>query len=514
MASLLDELKAVTDDAELTAKLAALSDEEMTKLLAETTPYETSMAPHDKRMLAFSHTNLREDYLTKFIMTAVSGFLYRRATEFLVSSHKDPEVQENVVGREVVKAFLATCFEFNPDEHVQQATRPLNTQADIDRAIKVMRVGAVLDAADDAVDAAIVAEPPPLDEVLEGLPRNVPNDTFGWLNTYVADNYERLRWATRALYGVLPSLEAMIQPVEVFDGPDPAEEYKIFEDAHRENTKFSLTACRFGSWAILGPFQSNRKKVSFLNKESEVLRLMLEQHEKDERLGQELMRKRISKRKQENIARVGPDAKGLEAYESEVATGSGAKRVLTKDQRAELETSAQVLKDRPLGPRAAAVLGAALAPDAPKDAARVPAYAQQAVPSAVYNDDHNPPEGAITVNVFTGSRDGLKAGHMFTEAVAPDKEQAMADVRRDELLAAEKTAAERRAAATATLTASGKIGKRRGAAAPAVAPLPAPAVKATAAAEATAPAPAAPATAATAAAAKPAVPKGKGRAKQ
>jgi len=62
----------------------------------------------------------------------------------------------------------------------------------------------------------------------------------------------------------------------------PMEQYRVYEDTHRESLQFGLTAATMGKWTMLGPFRHNRDKISYLNKNTEVLARILEQHKKDQ----------------------------------------------------------------------------------------------------------------------------------------------------------------------------------------------------------------------------------------
>jgi hypothetical protein len=453
-------IKALIDDLiknpeTLNSRVNNLKDDELNELMKNLVPYEHSVSPGDNRILAFAYTNLREDYLMKFLTTGLVSFMYRRAGEFNIMPHKDPETKENVVAREVINKFLASMFEYNPDIHVQECGKAPKTEKEMQQAVAAMKVSDVPNPEKVNLEEAVK---------IAGS-SSVPNDTFAWFRMYQRDNYEALRWATMILYGVLPQVELMVQPCEVFDGENPIDEYKVYEQMHRDALKFSLTATTFGKWSVLGPFQSNKDKVSFLNKDTEILARILEQHKKDEAIGAELLKKRVKERKKENIRREGPDASSLEDHLRDMPPEEvGQTRVLSKDEREKLAAAREESNKATdeLAATAADLLGGALAPTAPTDNIK---HAVEKVSDAVYNDDQNPPENALTVNVFTtDKKKGLQKSHFFTEAVDPNEEKNQTDERFKELKAAEEAELARKREAEKTVKAKAaakKGGSRR-----------------------------------------------------
>lgn len=456
MADIKEMIKELQENPEkiddMTNGLDDMTDEQLDALMKEVTPYGTSLSPDDKRILAFAHTNMREEYIMKFMMTSVAAFMYRRMKEFRISEHKDDEVKENVIAKKVVKKFLASIFEYDPDAHVQECAKPPKTADEMMAAKKAIYVG------DDNQQTM-----PTDDEIKDviwnkGLePVTTPNDTYYWLRTYMNDNFQQLRWATMILHGTLPSVELMFQPCEVFDGPDPQAEYETYERAHSGSLQFGITACTFGKWGIIGSFDKNKEKVRFLNKETEVLERMAEQKKRDEYAGKDIMKRRVKKRKEENVRREGVDAKGLEAYTSGDGPGNattGMSRALSKEERDKMAKNANTA-DQPPDEKMAADVNDALhdlAPDAPTDNP-VPELGKKGMASQQeYANDYDPPDDAVTVNVYTtDKKKGLQKSHMFTEAIDPETEKNLREERFNELKEVDDKEAERRAQAEETL---------------------------------------------------------------
>lgn len=410
-------------------KINDLTENELNEVQKKLVPYETVLSPDDKRIFAMSYTNLREDYLHKFTLTSMVAFMYRRMKEFTIVPHEPPESRANEVAREIIRDFLSSMFEYDPDKHVQECGRPPKTEKDIETAKKVMEEYRLVDEGDLTKVAGSAT---------------IPNDTFAWFRMYQKDNFEQLRWATMILYGVLPDLELMIQPCEVFDNMD---EYKVYEHMHRDALQYPLTAISFGKWNILGPFQKNKDKMSFLNKNTEILAQILEQHKKDELIGADLMKRRIKERKKENIRRDGPDSETLGDHLKNMPNETAGTITLTKEEKEALIKEAQK-PDKTIDTNAFdKLIPEKQKPEPPKT-------------KNDYNDDHNPPDDAIAVNVFkTDKKKGLQKSHFFTEAVDPDEENKLNEARVKEIKKVEDEERKRRAAAEKKVKA--KINKKR-----------------------------------------------------
>jgi hypothetical protein len=99
--------------------------------------------------------------------------------------------------------------------------------------------------------------------------------------------------------------------------------------------------------SLIGPFKENRNRVEFYNKNVEIMKRMMEQMEKDHKLGKDLMEKQVKQKKRENIARDGPDAPGLREYSRAMNTMAelGAKKVLTREEQDKLNEARAVKED-------------------------------------------------------------------------------------------------------------------------------------------------------------------------
>ena len=64
----------------------------------------------------------------------------------------------------------------------------------------------------------------------------------------------------------------------------------------------------------MGSFRQNRDKIDFYNKNTQILKEMVEMREGESELAKDMMSKRVMKKKRANIRKDGPDAPGLASY--------------------------------------------------------------------------------------------------------------------------------------------------------------------------------------------------------
>jgi hypothetical protein len=169
-----------------------------------------------------------------------------------------------------------------------------------------------------------------------------PQDTFHRWNYYTEVNFEELRSATAAIYHEKPDLDWALILYDTFEG-SPAEvdaAFEDFRDKHQDEIISDIKGVDFGAWTLLGDFKENREKITFYNKHTDVLKRILDRHAEDKKLGQDLMRNRVRGLKAENIRRDGPDAPGLSEYQSGSRGGvgaMGAEKVISREEMYRLE---------------------------------------------------------------------------------------------------------------------------------------------------------------------------------
>lgn len=173
---------------------------------------------------------------------------------------------------------------------------------------------------------------------LENIP---PQDTYHRFKYFKEQNYEDLLSATTAIYHEKRDLDWALGVWDYFEGNDKEinAQFSNFCQKNEDDMPSSIKLIDFGGWTLLGDFKENREKAQFYNKYTEVLKRILDRHEKDASLGRKLMEKRIEKEKAKNIREAGPDAPGLSAYKKENNSlgKMGAQAVISAEQMKRLE---------------------------------------------------------------------------------------------------------------------------------------------------------------------------------
>jgi hypothetical protein len=280
--------------------------------------------------------------------------------------------------RLIVKEFLEEMFQFNPDEHVRSAYRPnykdqnrtpldtmaariaINTacakDADLraDRAlndsvngVKTKKVKRTIKGKDGKIKTIIrevpvenvpptpeaptlrtpldqsMADPNAFSTVTNMIP---PQDVFHRFKMYMTENFESLREAVLALYCEKPEFELAINPYSWHDNRDDAEKFK---KQHADEVITEVFTAESGKWNFFDSFKKQRESVNFYNKNTIILEEMVKQIERDERLGQDLMAKRVEKEKAKNVIEAGPDAENFKKWveENTELTKLGAKYI-------------------------------------------------------------------------------------------------------------------------------------------------------------------------------------------
>ena len=268
--------------------------------------------------------------------------------------------------RIVVKEFLEEMFQFNPDEHVRSGYRPnykdtsrspLQTMAariavnhlvkkdkqlladkteyeaatgvktkKIKRTIKskngtvrtIVREVPIVENVKMPVDTTPTPLDPnkPVDPDVKTCVTNMipPHDLFHRFKMYYQENYEELRDAVKHLYCENPEFELAINAYAMHN---TAEEAELFKKQHADEVISEIFTAETGKWCFFDCFKKQRESVTFYNKNTIILEEMTKQAERDERLGQDMMSKRVEKSKKMNEVESGPDAANLKQWVGE-----------------------------------------------------------------------------------------------------------------------------------------------------------------------------------------------------
>lgn len=343
-----------------------LTDEQVTELRKKLNPYGRTIEGSGK-YTCISITNLSEQYRKRFLMTALIGFLYRQVDEYCVDDGEQPcpmdnyeefmkrytesekkaleskkwlyefnkatektdekdlsikqkalrlenikniERGEGFKKRLIVRQFIDSLFKFNPDVHVRSSysDNPLDPER--------VRPSTVSKKSQDSEKAESTV--PPEEAKIRANSMHVkhipPSDTFHRLDYYIDSNYEEIRNAVTDLYSEKPDLEFAINPYEQFDNLDDAERYV---QKHKDEIITDVLTLTNGKWNLCGSFKKNRERVNFYNEKTAVIEEIFKQIEVDKKLGADMMRKRVKRKKKQNIKESGADPKEFSQYKKD-----------------------------------------------------------------------------------------------------------------------------------------------------------------------------------------------------
>lgn len=180
-----------------------------------------------------------------------------------------------------------------------------------------------------------------------------PQDTFHRWSYFTEVNYEEIRTVTECLYPEKPDIDWAIAIWNVFTGntqEELNEQFNSYCQKHQDELPSVIKLLEVGKWCLLADFKENRKNIQFYNKNTEVLKKIIERHTEDKKIGTELMRNRVRQAKAKNIAEVGPDAPGLKTYKHTMSSdgkdlvSKGVEKVITPEEMKRLEKASGNLK--------------------------------------------------------------------------------------------------------------------------------------------------------------------------
>ncbi len=185
---------------------------------------------------------------------------------------------------------------------------------------------------------------PATDATRPAIDNIVPQDTHHRFNYYMEVNYDKLRAITNCLYPERTDLDLAIGLWEYFAGNPTEVDDKFKQHCRRyeEETPAGIKQVNFGGWTILTDCKKNRKNIDIYNKNTMILKGILDRFADDQKVGQDLMRNRVKQTKSQNIAKSGGDATGLRQYQqsldsSKTPASLGAQKVLGTEEIKRLE---------------------------------------------------------------------------------------------------------------------------------------------------------------------------------
>lgn len=313
-------LNAITDDNFenlLKSRVGQLSEDQASNMRREMSPYSNTLKV-DEAYTVMSYTNLSQEYQKRFLLTGLNAFLYRVLGEYEIDGVSKDEMD---VRRGHIRAFLDEWLEFDADKHVRSAHDTI--KSDPERR--------VVDPANVIINTRLCEHQTEEDAKAVRI-RIPPRDTLHRWQYYMDVNHDELRNVVRDLYCHKPDLELMFNIFTMFK---TAGEAKSYQQENEDVIKTDVHTVRNGVWNLCGSFKKNRERIDYYNKQTEVLRMINEQAQKDQELGREMMLKRKQAVKRKNVEKYGPDDPKLAEYTKGMVDLPGAEGTTPVKQQQE-----------------------------------------------------------------------------------------------------------------------------------------------------------------------------------
>ena len=292
-----------------------------------------SLFPNDETVLTndYMYNKLNEDDL--FEIATVTKQLTddefkptSKINSFKLYDHVNNLIDEQSdYERIIINKFLNKYLQYNVNDHLQSGYDNNKTE-DPER-------NALTPNSEDPVIAATHSNIP-------------PNDTFSYLSSYYEINYDKLRQATNDLYNVKPDLE---YAAIIYDKFDTKEDVDKFIKKYTTSSKLNFLSIPLNNWCILGPFEKNRERVNYFNKNNKIIEGMLDAQEEGASLCEALMKDRVEKKKVKNTKYFGPNDPKFTQYKSEnpsvLETEYGITVTDTEDGGIKVETEVEQTLD-------------------------------------------------------------------------------------------------------------------------------------------------------------------------
>lgn len=323
--------------------LDKLSYEELTELSKKVSPFYKKNGKTEKQeWFAFSIFNLREKYMERLLMTSLIAYMFRCADEYNGN-------------KEEARKFCEHIFRFDPNRHLASAKSNVIELKDeeVNEIAKDIKFEDVHTAAQSVHQCSNIvkyetqnilnylkdARNTPLDKVQERIIKTneslndmlktvsklarpktsmmalsdkpVPGEIFHGFSRYYQANYEELRKITETVYPDRADLEYSIQFYRSFKSEEDAREYVR---VNQDDFDFDIIVTSNNGVTVLGPFRKNKASMDYYNKNSDILKKIMDQNLKDQKIGADLMKNRVYKDKSANIEKFGNDPKKLEEW--------------------------------------------------------------------------------------------------------------------------------------------------------------------------------------------------------
>jgi len=132
---------------------------------------------------------------------------------------------------------------------------------------------------------------------------------------YMDVNYDQLCEATRDLFCFKQDIELSSIIYDIHDTMEDAEKWR---KEHEDEIQTDVHVVQLGQWTFRGAFKENRERMNFYDSNNQLLKEILDKHNEDKQISNELLAERVKKAKAKNLAEHGPMSKSAKKYYKEM----------------------------------------------------------------------------------------------------------------------------------------------------------------------------------------------------
>lgn len=295
--------------------------------------------------VSLSYTNYTQEWAQGYTQCAMVAYLFRSLSEYKVPAdvpaisiqdYKDGKIVTppsldaqqqqkwdatlaEMKDKVAIYDFLKHVFDYNPDQHVRSCVRS-NTKDEerklpntiaMKRAVSHAnseRKEVVRETAAKETDLNYTPANPTEEAVYNTIPSQ---DYFSRFNRYIQEHHEQLIEVTRTIHGLPLDVDFS---VIVYDSHKTRAEADDFKRKFGGDAVASIINIDKNRWALLGPYATNRARVDYFNKHTEILRQMVDKRAEDEVIATDIMKKQIKIKKRQNVLEAGEDHPDFKAW--------------------------------------------------------------------------------------------------------------------------------------------------------------------------------------------------------
>ena len=350
-----------------------LMDEKLvSRLFTQSSPYnKLPLQNQDGQKLLFCLTNMRQEYMKRFVMTSLVSYIYRCTNEFqfydtdygeskavipelgLFEPDKEscnqnrvgkpgprhpgeqPDTSDNkavlnsgvgtcsdkrVDSKAVLNSGVGTCSDkrvmSNGDKIGYEDMKKMNIH------VKKLITTFLNEYFEFNPDIHVANSYKPfkdstgklLDETKTALPKDVhvpPFDTFKRWSIYEDVNYDKLRDLTDNIYNEKSSTEYAIAPLKVVNSEREETE---FREKYESDLTTSILSANMWAWTYVDNRKENRDKIRYTGKQMDFVNEMTKQHQTDEKHYKSMLEKRVKSMKKKDVKKHGEFSDKLKDY--------------------------------------------------------------------------------------------------------------------------------------------------------------------------------------------------------